>query len=113
LERDTARFLDNHGIAYIRQKRFNDCRGSKNGRSLPLPFDFFVESMGMAIECDGAQHYHLNHFFADDDKFKELKHRDSIKTDYCNKNGICLVRIRYDDDIDAVLAEALGLKRPS
>jgi hypothetical protein len=46
----------------------------------------------MCIEYDGQQHY-LPVFGTD--KFTRLKINDKIKDDYCEKNGIKLLRMSY------------------
>ena len=87
-------FLLNKNILYIKQKRFKDCRNKK-----PLPFDFYLPQYNCCIEVDGEQHFNENIYFSySSDKEVDFKLRiklDNIKTDYCKKNNIILLRIPY------------------
>lgn len=51
----------------------------------------------MLIEFDGRQHFENNHYFfkKNNDKFLDQQERDMIKTRYCFKNNISLLRIPY------------------
>lgn len=65
-----------------------------------LSFDFYVPSMNLCIEVDGAQHYKPGNFGnmtkeECETKFIDAKHRDEIKTEFCKSNGIKLLRIPY------------------
>jgi hypothetical protein len=68
--------------------RFNDCRSKQ-----PLPFDFKVnfDNKFILIEYDGEQHFKDNYF--EDLNYRKIK--DNIKTEYCIKNNIILIRIPY------------------
>ena len=39
------------------------------------------------------------------ENLKSNQLRDQIKNDYCKKNGINLLRIRYDEDVEEKLIE--------
>lgn len=84
------KYLMNSHINFEQEKRFDDCRDAN-----PLPFDFYLPQYNCAIEFDGEQHYNPTNFFSY--SFQKNKLHDQIKTDYCNKNGICLIRIPYWD----------------
>lgn len=78
--------LKDNNIPYEREKRFNDCRDK-----LPLPFDFYVNGQ-YCIEYDGKQHYSdCNTLFYN----KVIARHDSIKSNWCKKNNIPLIRIPY------------------
>lgn len=98
-----AQFLDNHNIEYVRQKRFDDCRDKHI-----LSFDFYIESTNSAIEYDGELHYIQNEGYNDLDK--QQKH-DAIKTQYCERHNINLLRIPYweRDNIESILSEWLQI----
>lgn len=95
--------LDNYNINYIRQYKFDNCR-NKN----PLPFDFAIfinNDLFCLIEYDGELHY------KNIEKYNQLKitqKRDKIKTEYCNKNNIQLIRIPYweFENIEYILKQA-------
>lgn len=90
-EKEVRKCLNEIGIEFIEQKRFEDCRNI-----LPLPFDFFIPSLNVCIEYDGEQHFLKNCFGDKDGKvLLETQRRDKIKTQYCLDNNIKLIRIPY------------------
>lgn len=96
-EKKISDFLKNKYINYEPQKRFKECR-----YKLPLPFDFYLPDYNMCIEYDGKQHSHNIFYFGGkirENLYEELKIRDKIKDEYCNKNEIRLLRINYNENI--------------
>ena len=89
-------------IKAIRQFSFKDCRNK-----LPLPYDFYLPESNTCIEFQGIQHYEPIKIFGGEPAFIECKLRDDIKQNYCNKNNINLIKIKYNDDIKEVLKEKL------
>lgn len=83
--------LNEMGYAFSEQYRIPDC---KNKRS--LPFDFCVKNkndeMLFLIEYQGAQHFEPK--FGDENLAK-TKINDKIKIDYCLKNKINLICIKF------------------
>ena len=77
-------------ISYKVQYKFEDCKVHKE-----LPFDFYLTDLNICIEYDGKQHYEIGCFGGDLDDYINLKIRDTIKTIYCEKNNIKLIRIPY------------------
>lgn len=55
----------------------------------------FITNKGI-IEFDGEQHFVLNRYFGDKLALIDTHKRDIMKNNYCRKNGIPLLRIRYD-----------------
>lgn len=51
----------------------------------------------------GGQHFKPNNWFGGLKEFKKLKIRDNIKTTFCEKNGIFLLRISYKENIEEKL----------
>lgn len=84
-------FLKNN-IEVIREHRFSDCKYKNT-----LPFDFYIPSMNMCIEYDGIQHFEPVEYFGGEKNFKKQMVKDQIKTDYCENNGISLIRISNND----------------
>lgn len=87
--------LDDLGIPYEEQKRFDDCKYKS-----VLPFDFYIESNNACIEYDGLQHYEPCTFggISNDEankSFELTKIKDDIKTEYCKNHDIKLLRIPY------------------
>jgi len=87
--------LDKMNIKYVREKRFKECR-YKN----PLPFDFYLSELNTCIEYDGEQHFRLYKKFGGKEALEKQIIKDQIKNQFCLDNGIKLIRIRYDDNID-------------
>jgi very-short-patch-repair endonuclease len=85
-------WLNSNNIKYDFQKTFEDCKNLTY-----LPFDFYIESKNIAIEIDGFLHREfIQPFYKTYDDFLKTQYRDSIKTNYCEENGIKLFRIKYD-----------------
>lgn len=105
-----ARYLDCHNVFYIREHRFNNCVDER-----PLPFDFYLPQLRVAIEYDGEQHfgpvmfgrYNLD---AAIEKFEYTQKHDAIKDKYCSVNNITLIRIPYTDfdKIDEILDKLIS-----
>jgi very-short-patch-repair endonuclease len=102
-------WLSEHGIDYIKEKRFEDCRDIK-----PMPFDFYLPQKNICIEFDGRQHFKPAYFGGvDDKKAKEhleyIKRHDKMKNNYCLRKNIKLIRIPYfkESEIDNILKSAL------
>lgn len=94
-EKFIAYYLKENNIAFIPQKRFDDCKDKR-----VLPFDFYLPSFNMCIEFDGQQHFSPDTYFGESEEkanedFERLKRRDNIKNNYCAKNNITLIRIPY------------------
>lgn len=98
--REVLYSLKNNNLKYIIEYRFDDCRGKRNS----LPFDFAIfddeyKNIKWLCEFDGELHYEESRFSSDVNKNKkkleERKRYDKIKTDYCIKHSIPLLRIPY------------------
>lgn len=87
----TRKWLEDNNIVFQEQFRFNDCRFHN-----PLPFDFRCEwnNKIILIEVDGGQHYYITQW-TDEEKLRQQKLRDKLKTDYAKKNGYVLLRIPF------------------
>lgn len=79
-------YLTSHGISFIKEKRFKDCRDKK-----PLPFDFYLPDKNLVIEFDGKQHFEEVYPF----NYKKTSEHDNIKNQYCEERGIKIIRIPY------------------
>lgn len=86
-----SKWLKANNIAFEEQKRFRDCRGDKR----PLPFDFYIPDLNIAIEYQGEQHYAPVKLFGGDNKFEKRIKYDAIKKIFCAINGIRFVCIPY------------------
>lgn len=108
-EKYISDFLTLKNISYIPQYKFDNCKNT-----LPLPFDFYLPDYNMCIEYDGEQHFKVVDFSGHnknraEENFEKIKIRDNIKTKYCKKNNIKLLRIPYweFDNIENILNEKI------
>lgn len=97
-EKMVGQWLKNHDIQYISQKRFNDCKDK-----YCLPFDFYLPEYNCCIEYDGKQHFEPIEWFGGQESLEYIKKHDAIKTQYCVKNNIRLLRIPYFKNVEEEL----------
>lgn len=92
-------YLIANKISFQTEKRFADCADKA-----ALPFDFYLPDLNVCIEVNGAQHYKfVPHFYKDLHAFHRQKHHDWLKRKYCLKNGIKLIVLKYDDNLEEKL----------
>lgn len=91
LERDVMNFLKAHEIRFEVQKTFE---WLYSVRSMHL--DFFLPDYGVAIECQGGQHFKSVDFYGGDAALQYTIERDTIKKQQCEKHGI---RVLYYSDL--------------
>jgi hypothetical protein len=103
----TKKWLENKklkkNVGFIQQKEFCDL---KNINCLKLDFYLPKDNLGVkfnvVIEFDGSQHFQAvsrskNETKNDmDERLKLTQKRDSIKNEYCKKNGIKIYRIKHN-----------------
>ena len=94
-ELQIAKILGSEGIEYVSEFFFTDLR--VKGSWHPLFFDFYLPKYDVCIEFDGEHHYTKK--FAGR-KMVNVERNDFLKTAYCFKKGIKLLRIKYDQDIE-------------
>lgn len=104
-ETKIAKWLDAHCIRYTFQKSYPDLYWkSSQGR---LKYDFWLPDFNTLIEFDGEHHFlpiSWNKSIDGQTRLAEQQTKDTLKTKYAEEHGITLVRIRYDQDIDIILA---------
>lgn len=107
------KILKLNSIEFIRQHKFIDCTNQIIGKYCrKLPFDFFIPSMNTCIEYDGIQHFQPVDNFGGEESFLLVKKKDKLKDQYCDKNGIKLIRIPYTmspEEIETFLLMELGI----
>ena len=108
-EAETKHILDNWGIEYFTEYRFDDCKHKNT-----LPFDFYIPDKKICIELDGEDHYEpiKRADWSEEEtlsRFEARKQKDKIKTEYCKSHKIKLIRIPYwdFDDIEYILFDKL------
>lgn len=94
--------FENNNLEYIFQYKFKDCKNIR-----PLPFDFYIPKYNTCIEFDGIQHYEPREIFGGLDYYNYVRVNDEIKSKYCIKNNIQLLRISYLEinNIDSIINE--------
>lgn len=98
-------FLDTNNINYLPQYKFENCKNINH-----LPFDFYLLDLNMVIEFDGEQHFKVDGFINKTKEDLEVRKKcDKIKTDFCKKNKIKLLRINYRnyEKIDVILKKEI------
>ena len=61
----------------------------------PYKFLYYLPDFNTVIEFDGQQHFGEVEVFGGLERFLYTKENDDIKTKYCEKNNLKLVRIPY------------------
>lgn len=82
--------LNSINIEFESQKSFDNLKYINK-----LYFDFYLPEYNLCLEFDGVQHYKSFEFFGGDVKLKDTIIKDQIKNQFCNNNGIKLLRISY------------------
>lgn len=89
-----AQILEGLKINYIEEHWFSTCRNPKTKKC--LRFDFFLPNYNCCIEFDGEQHFKETPY-KNWDRLEEIQYRDRLKDQWCEKNGVALIRIPYTD----------------
>lgn len=103
-EEEVSTYLINHNINYVYQYKVQI-----NGHNRII--DFYIPKYNTFIEYNGIQHYvNVSHFY-DGGKvtFEEQLYRDENVRNYCINNGIQLIEIRYDENVNEVLNKWIQL----
>lgn len=93
----TEQWLNEHSIAYKKEKTYPDCQ--YKGK---LRFDYYLPEFNSIVEIDGNQHDKPVRFGnmtqeEAEKAFVETQIRDRIKNEYCKKNNIPLLRIKQKE----------------
>ena len=99
-ERQIRQHLLEHGVKFIPQYKFKECKNKKE-----LSFDFFLPDHNMCIEFDGRQHFMAIDRWGGDKGFKDQLINDKLKNDFCKDNDVNLLRISYKDDLKRKLED--------
>lgn len=101
-EEKILNWLQENGIEFNPQHRFNNCRDIR-----PLPFDFYLPDYNTCIEYQGRQHFESVDAWGGNDAFKDRQRKDQIKENYCKLKGIKLISIHHNEDIQIKLKTVL------
>ena len=92
------KWMKNHGVKYVFQMTFDDCKNPTT--NYKLKFDFYVPDKQLLIEFDGMQHFKEitnGRFTVSKERLEKSKYRDKLKTDYAKRRGMKLLRISYKE----------------
>lgn len=90
--------LDEMGFQGEREKTLDGLVNPKTGHHLRL--DYFIESIPLAVEYNGRQHYmEIPLYHKDEEGFIESRYRDEVKRNFLRENGIPLIIWRYDEPV--------------
>lgn len=95
-------YLRENNIKFREEVMFDDLRNPKTNKKLRI--DLYLEDYNIYIEFDGKQHYEYSKkgLFTRKE-FDEIKYRDTLKDEYCEKNNLKLYRINYkENEIEAL-----------
>lgn len=98
-------YLNDHNILYEKEKCFSDCRNIRC-----LPFDYYIEDKNICIEVDGEFHFKRQcksiNYLSD---YDSVITRDNIKTEYCKRKHIKLIRLPFylEDQFENILEKEL------
>jgi very-short-patch-repair endonuclease len=110
-EEKISTILNLRNIKYTPQKTFSNLLSNKNYR---LKYDFYFTSTEdmCIIEFDGRQHFEDIEYFNKGTTFRERQDMDILKTEFCIKNNIRLLRIAYKqiDNISELIDDFLNNK---
>ena len=71
--------------------------------------DFYLSDYNLFIEYNGIQHYIPQKYFGGQISFEHQQKRDVYVKNYCKTNNINLLEIKYDDNIQDKLQNALNV----
>ena len=83
MEGEVRQFLIKNNIQFEQEKSFEWLRFNKK-----MFLDFFLPEYGVAIECQGGQHFSPTDLFGGEDFYKLTIERDQVKRELCKKHGI-------------------------
>ncbi len=89
---------------FIRNARLESIKNPSTWQSLEL--DLYDPVRKVAIEFNGAQHYHTTERYPDQKSLRDLMLRDLVKEAQCARNGITLITLTTEDlSVKAIVAK--------
>jgi len=74
----------------------------------PQHFDVFIPSVSVAVEYMGRQHFEPIDFFGGQWGMRMIQERDSQKAQLCDRYGVDLLCIRYDDHLGSRVEQVVN-----
>ena len=95
LEKQVRSFLGHNGIRFEEQQTFDWLTDVGH-----MFLDFFIQDYGVAVECQGTQHFVPYEVWGGEESLKEIQRRDELKKRLCKEHGIEIIyfsnlRIHY------------------
>lgn len=106
-ERIIRKYLEENKIEFVTQKIFHNLFYKDS--SHPLKFDFYLPQYNLCIEYQGEQHYKPIDAFGGLESFIKGQERDNMKREFCKKNNINLLEIKYNQNIKEELNRKIAL----
>ena len=97
MEECVSSILSEIGVKYEQEKTFDWLIYEKN-----MYLDFYLPEYNVAIECQGEQHFREVKLWGGKEMFLKRKKRDEAKKNLCEKNGIEIIYINYNDKIENI-----------
>ena len=85
IEKEIRTFLVDNKIDFEYEKHFPEI-GYRS-------YDFYLDKLNYAIECQGIQHFEPIDFFGGNIAFEKQIESDKIKEEYCKSKGIGLLKV--------------------
>jgi hypothetical protein len=78
-------------------------RNPVTGNNFNLELDCYDESLKLAVEYNGRQHYDfIPYFHKNNDRFLNQKYRDDMKRRMCKDMGITLIEVPFTVDVKEI-----------
>ena len=100
-ERRIDNWLKNNELKYEREVKFSELG------KLRFDFKVYLKDKFILIEMQGQQHYKASSKFGGQEAFEVLQKNDKKKVEFCQKNNIQLIIIKYDENIEEILQKNL------
>ena len=86
LEKEMRSFLGHNGIRFEEQQTFDWLVDDSH-----LFLDFFIPDFGVAVECQGIQHFEAFDVWGGEEGLKERQRHDALKRERCKEHGIEII----------------------
>lgn len=86
LEKQVRTFLDHNGFTFEEQQTFDWLTDVGH-----MYLDFFIPEYGVAVECQGIQHFVPYEFWGGYESLREMQRRDTLKKRLCREHGIEII----------------------
>ena len=112
-EKRIKEVLSLYNFPHSSQYTFEDLRGVGGGLlkfDVPVFWDEKKTQLRLLIEFDGEQHYKWKSGWMTEEEFKTLQYHDRLKDEYCKRNKIKLLRIKFNkfNSIEKILLRELN-----